>query len=95
MRQLAIRSEGAVRAQHPDQVSMASHLKALQMVERGWEGPARGVAPGTREGEVPALRRSSQAKSSHLCGTLGLDQSFGEAWALRAQEAQLTAPNHL
>lgn len=99
MRQLAIRSEGAVRAQHPAQVSMPSHLKALQMMGMEPEGPALEVAPGThwraREGEVPALRRSSQVKSSHLCETLGLDQSFGEAWALREQEAQLPAPNRL
>lgn len=83
MKQVAIHSEGAVRAQHPNQVSMPSHLRALQMVERGREGLAPEAAPGmhwgAREGKVPALRCWSQAKSSHLCETLGLRRNSGEA----------------
>ena len=83
MKQVAIHSEGAVRAQHPNQVSMPSHLRALQMVERGREGLAPEAAPGmhwgAREGEAPTLRCWSQAKSNHLCETLGLRRNSGEA----------------
>ena len=57
------------------------------MVQRQQMGPAMELALeaylGAREtlvqtGDALVRRYSSQARSSHQCGTLGLNQSFGE-----------------
>ena len=58
------------------------------MVQRQQKGPAMelaleaylGAREALRTGDALVRRYSSQARSSHQCGTLGLNQSFGEAW---------------